>query len=616
MRRKPDAWGISPGYQAGDKSWQATSADTRGALLSAMGGAANESPAPADVRVVSAGEAVRLGSPAMLHLEDGSRREVRDRLPSDVPLGYHWIERGGKRERLIVCPTECFLPDGLWDWGWSVQLHSMRSAASWGIGDLADLRELALWSRDTFGSGVLLVNPLLAPAPVCPIEPSPYYPTSRCFRNPLYLRIEEIPGAAEVVLGELRKSGHALNTGDRIERDSVFPLKMKALERIWRRFRESGGSRNSRQYQKAQGEPLKQFACYCVLAERHGASWRGWPERFRNPDSAAVSHIYQEESERLEFHQWIQWLLDEQLKRIGEVTRLIQDLPIGFAPDGADAWIWQDFLAEGVSVGAPPDAFNAAGQNWGLPPFVPHKLRAAAYDPFIRTLRASLRPNGGLRIDHVMGLSRLFWIPSGADPRSGAYVHYPERDLFRIAALESHRAQAVIIGEDLGTVDPAFRRQLRRHRLLSYGVLWFERKHPNYWRPDILASINTHDLPTIAGLWSGADLKEQENLGLHPSHSGMAKLRARLARLTAARKSTPVEDVILAAHRTLAHAPSRLAVATLEDALAMEPRPNIPGTSTERPNWSIPLSRTLENLREDPLVAAVGREMSAGRAKT
>ena len=301
------------------------------------------------------------------------------------------------------------------------------------------------------------------------------------------------------------------------------------------------------------------------------------------------------------------------MQRVAEVTRLVQDLPVGFSPDGADAWIWQDSLAPGISVGAPPDAFNANGQNWGLPPFIPHKLRAAAYEPFIRTLRASFRRDGGLRIDHVMGLSRLFWIPPGGNPRAGAYVYYPIDDLLRIVALESHRARAVVIGEDLGTVELALRTQLRKHRLFSYGVLWFEAEPPAEWPANALAAISTHDLPTIAGIWSEGDLREQETLGLHPDHDDVRRMRVALADRIGADDSTSVEDVVVRTHRLLARTPSRLAVASLEDALAMTSRPNIPGTSRQRPNWSIPLIRILESLESDPLVHAVGGEMARGR---
>lgn len=604
-RSEIDEWGIASGYKAGDGSWRETAPETRDALRAAMG---NELPAAA-VRVVTEDKIPRFRAGTTVVLEDGSRIQGG---AADIPLGYHWLERREKRERLIVCPRQCYLPDDLWDWGWSVQLHSLRSARSWGAGDLADLRELATWSRDSFGSGSLLVNPLLAPAPVPPVETSPYYPSSRCFRNPLYLRIDEIPGAAEAGAHEFMEAGRALNESPLIERDTVLALKLRALEKIWARFR---GSAEFDAFRTGRGVLLERFACYCVLAERFGASWRAWPEKFRNPESVAVARILEEEAERVGFHEWIQWLLDAQLQRVCEATRVIQDLPIGFSPDGADAWLWKDLLASGVSVGAPPDAFNARGQDWGLPPFVPRKLRAAGYEPFIQTLRASLRENGGLRIDHVMGLSRLFWIPRDPDAAAGAYVHYPEDDLLRIVALESHRAKAVIIGEDLGIVDPAFRRKLRRHRVLSYGVLWFERSHPALWREELLASVNTHDLPTIAGVWSGSDLVEQEKLGLQPSRDGMRKLRSRLPRLTKSAPGAPVEDVISGAHRLISRAPARLAVAALDDALAMERRPNVPGTSTERPNWSIPLEQPLESLMADPLVRVVGREMAAGRAE-
>jgi 4-alpha-glucanotransferase len=284
---------------------------------------------------------------------------------------------------------------------------------------------------------------------------------------------------------------------------------------------------------------------------------------------------------------------------------VMQDLPIGFDMGGADAWEFQDVLAHGMSVGAPPDEFNTRGQDWGLPPFVPDKLRDAGYEPFVQTIRACLRHAGGLRIDHAMGLFRLFWIPLNAEPMDGAYVRSHPADLLSIVALESQRAQAVIVGEDLGTVEDETREQLAAKHILSYRLLWFEKTPPSRFPERALAAVTTHDLPTIAGLWSGSDLQAQQRLGLSPNAAGTAEIRSRVRRLTRSAETTAVGAVIARVHEALSHAPSRILTATLDDAMAVEERPNMPATTHEWPNWRIALPQPIESLKKSRLAGAI-----------
>jgi 4-alpha-glucanotransferase len=606
-----DSSGIAEGYRDTGGAWHATSPETRAALLAAMG---DDPGTVAPVRVVRSAEGAKLASPAELTLEDGRTLQVAGALPREVPLGYHALRplEGGPASRLVVAPDCCHLPAGLPTWGWAVQLYAARSRASWGIGDLADLRRLAEWSARE-GAGLVLVNPLGAPTPVAPVEPSPYLPSSRRYVSPLYLRVEEVPGAAEAGadLERLAVAGRALNAERRIDRDAVLRLKLEALGLAWRRF---PGTPAFDRYCAEHGEGLAEFATFCALAERHGRDWRRWPAEHRRPDSPAVARVRVGEADRVRFHQWCQWLLDGQLGRAAAALRVMQDLPIGVDPGGADAWAWQDVLTQGATVGAPPDAFNRLGQDWGLPPFVPWRLAKAGYEPFIQTIRAALRHGGGLRIDHVMGLFRLWWIPQGASPAGGAYVGYPAEDLLGIVALESQRAQALVVGEDLGTVEPGTREQLGRCGILSYRVLWFETEPAARFPEQALAAVTTHDLPTVAGLWTGADLQAQREIGLAPNEEETRAMRERLRGLTGATDETAVEDVIERAHRLLAEAPSAVLTATLEDASGVAERPNVPGTVAEWPNWSLALPVSLEELETAPLPRRIASGLRRGAA--
>ena len=569
-----------------------------------------------DIVVVTAGEG-RATAPGDLQLEDGTTLRLDATLPADMPEGYHTItHRDGSATRLIVAPPACFLPDEWRTWGWAIQLYAARSKRSWGMGDLADLRRLGTWAARG-GAGIALISPLAAASPLVPQQPSPYFPSSRRFRSPLYLRVEEVDGAA--TLGDLPSiaaRARALNVDRRIDRDEVFRLKLGALERIW----DVVSRRELRDFDAfvaEQGSGLNQFATFCALAERFGCGWHGWPEPIRHPSSPAVRDAARKRpmAHRIRFHMWLQFQIDRQLARASRVVPVMQDLPIGFDADGADAWAFQDVLAEGISVGAPPDEFNTRGQDWGLPPFVPGKLRRAGYQPFIDTIRGCVRHSGGLRIDHVMGLFRLFWIPNGMEPKQGAYVRSNARDLLAIVAIESQRARAVIVGEDLGTVEEETRADLMRHNVLSYRLLWFEKGPPSRFPEQALAAVTTHDLPTIAGLWTGSDVAAQTELGLAPNEKGTREILNRVKRLARASRRTPLPKVITSLHEALAAAPSRILTATLDDAMAVQERPNMPATTTEWPNWSIALPSPIETLEKNATAARIARTLSRVRPR-
>ena len=561
-------WGVLPGYRDTRGQWRPVSPEVRSAVLNAMGVDGDEPPPPSPVRIVSAGD--RLQSAGELVLEDGADLGFVAELPRDLPFGYHRLRTGDDELLLIAAPQRCPLPAER-AWGWSAQLYATRSPGSWGIGDLQDLRELAAWSGRQ-GAGFCMINPLHAVTPAGPQQASPYFPSSRRFRNPLYLRPELVPGAGERVR-ELATRARALNDDRLIDRDRVWRLKMEALASVWEETPRDGPFAA---YRAEQGEPLDAWATFCVAAERFGPDWGVWPVELRTPHGARPFGASQRD--RVAFHAWLQWLLDRQLAAAAAELPIAGDMAIGFDPSGADAWAWQAFLAPGMTIGAPPDSFNAAGQDWSLPPFVPARLRAARYAPFIQTVRACLRHAGGLRIDHVMGMFRLWWVPAGATPADGAYVAYPADEFLAIVALEAHRAGAWIVGEDLGTVDPEVRARLAERDILSYRLLLFSGTDASAYPEHALAAVTTHDLPTVAGVWSGADLDQQRHAGLVPDVAGLAELRARLAPLVG--PGAGVDEVAVAAHRRLASSDAVLVAATMEDAILVEQRTNLPGTTS------------------------------------
>ena len=485
-------------------------------------------------------------------------------------------------------------------WGWAIQLYALRSKESWGIGDLADLRRFARWSKAA-GASAILVNPLGAQTPTLPYEPSPYYASSRRFRNTAYLRVEEVSGAALVAedLEPLREAAKRLNSQPLIDYDQVFHLKAQALERIFQAAPRPDGLDS---FARRQGKALRDFATFNALCEVHGRQWRVWPQELRHPGGEGLDHAREQHAERVAFHQWLQFHVDRQLGRAGREIGLIADVPVGFASDGFDAWRWQDYLAPGIRVGAPPDEFFRDGQDWGLPAFNPWKLQKAHWEPFIDAIRAATHHAAGIRLDHVMGLFRLFWIPDGMTAAHGAYVRYPAAILLGLLAQESRRASAFVIGEDLGLVEPTVRRHLRRRGSLSYRLLWFEGSEPDRWPREAVAAVETHDLPTVAGIWTRSE----------PEHR-LHHLREKLVNMTHLPEETPPVDVAVTAYGALARGRPRIVLATLEDALGVHERPNVPGTTTEFPNWRRALPIGLEEIENADGVLRIAQSMRDSR---
>lgn len=609
-----DRWGVDDGWAGNDGVWHAAPAETLAAINDALGRSSQETPGrPA--QIVRPGTAAPVEARSSLLLEDGTDFGQVDVLPLDVPIGVHTLISmlDGERTTLIVSPGRCHLPADLRAWGVAMQIPTARSASGWGIGDLADVQTVAVW-LDRLGAGALALSPLHAPTPIAPIQTSPYYPSSRRWRSPLLLRVDAIPGASDLPQ-VTRLAGGARSAAMQhpiIDRDAVWERQRDALELLWA-HRPDRAAAEAERWRQDQGTRLEAWARYCALAEVHGASWTTWPHALRHPDSPAVARAAEALVDRVAFHAWLQYLVEQQLQgaKIGSV-RLIQDLAIGVDPRGADAWLDQDLLGLAFSVGAPPDDFAPDGQSWGLPPFIPWRLREAGYQPWAELLRGTMA-QGGLRVDHVMGLSRLFWIPNGASPAEGTYVRFPGRDLLEVLALESARAQALVVGEDLGTVEDGLRHALMEAGVLSTRLIWFEDVPPERFPAGSVAMVTTHDLPTIVGVWTGADETELAALGRATPAKEQGSLGRRLDALVDLPPTTPPGTVIDAVHERLGGSTAALAIATLEDLCEVAERPNIPGTTTERANWSRALPIDTDALPADSTVANHLAALAAGR---
>jgi 4-alpha-glucanotransferase len=545
-------------------------------------------------------------------------------------------------------------------WGFTVQLYSLRSRRSWGMGDLRDLADLARWSAAN-GAGFVLVNPLHAPAPVLPVSPSPYLPATRRYVSPLYLRIEDVPEYARLPADARRRiEALAAPLRDRsvsaalIDYDAVWEAKRRALELIHDIPLPADRRDAFERFRRSEGAALEDWATWCAIAGEHGPDWRRWPPGLAGPRSGEVRHERQRHAGATGFHSWLQWLLDEQLAAAqqaavaaGMPAGVITDLAVGADPGGADAWAHQHVLVRGVSTGAPPDVFNQRGQDWAQPPWHPQRLAAAGYRPLAGLIDAALRHSGGVRIDHVMGLFRLWWVPDGMTPDRGAYVRYDQEAMTAVVAAAAARRGALVIGEDLGTVGPSVRRVLAARGILGTSMLWFERmsdgspRPAGRWRRDCLACIGTHDMPPAASYLTGDHVSLRSRLGLltrpeeeerreaAQSVTGWRRLLSEMGLLSgcggeaadAAGTGPPapgalmaegaVREMTVALYRFLARTPARLIGISLPDATGDRRPQNLPGTSDEYPNWRIPLTGAdgepvlLEDLRAHPGVAAV-----------
>jgi 4-alpha-glucanotransferase len=640
-------WGIAPGYHDVWGNWKTPTDEAARALRRAMGARTDDpaEPAPSGtpLRFIAAGARATsaIVAKAVLFLDDGSQVPVRDgRLPPDLPLGYHRLEADAGRsgpqvENVVVVPPRCHVPEAFHAWGITAQLYAARSRASWGIGDLGDLRRLADWATER-GASTIGLNPLHANAPGGPPANSPYSPSSRRFLDPIYLDVATLLRGSTLPADEVSAAGDAgtvLDAADRIDRDAVWTTKLAALERLWElrpvtfapaasttppgEETDAGALLSIARAGRAVpvGAELWLWGTYCAVAERHGPGWTAWPEDLRRPDGAGIVRFAREHADRVAFWTWLQLLAEDQLAASGARDWLITDLAVGFAPDGFDAWQWQDHLALGTRIGAPPDLLGPDGQDWGLPPFVPSKIRSLAYRPIAETLRANLRHGAGIRIDHVMGLLRLFWIPPELDPSEGAYVRWHGTELLDIVALESTRAGALVVGEDLGTVDDEIRHALSSRSILSTRLLWFEDDPTSQWPEQAMGAVTTHDLPTIAGVWSGVDLADQRAAGVTVPADGDEMFRHRLRVAGACDDDAAADDVAVAAHAALGAAPSMLVTAALDDLVGAQHRPNVPGTIDEHPNWRIPLPVPLDDLPSTPLADRIVAALSPGRLR-
>ena len=571
----PDDRRVTAGWWDTRGVWRDTEPATREALRRALGDP-GEPPAVPNW-FVTAGDSPGVWSPGTVELEDGGEVDVTERLPGDLPLGVHTLHSpGDHRTRVFVVPPRSLrLPR---TWGWAVQVHSARSDGSWGIGDLTDVCDVAGRSAGC-GAGVLACSPTGDHVPGA-VQPSPYSPSSRRFRSPVYLRIEEVDGAelASEAVAAGAAAGRELGRMALVDWERAWTIKVAALGAV---FDALGRPRVPELADRA----LREHATFATLAEHHGGGRHRFPPAHRHPDLPGVAEFAGRHADRVAFWAWVQVQLDTQVARAGARIALVGDLSVGVDPDGADAWRDQDLLAEGCRIGAPPDEFNQLGQDWGLPPYVPWRLRDAGYAPWIETVRAAVRHCGGLRIDHVVGLTRLYCIPPGHGPDRGAYVRQFGTELLDVACMEATRAGAALIGEDLGTVEEGFRAELRARDVAGYRVGWFEDAPPEEWPALSVGMLTTHDLPTVAGVWTGEDEVDRLAAGLPPDPGALVEFRHRLVELAGSDDADTGEGVSAAATRRLWRSGSDVVLCTPEDALGLTHRPNLPGTVAGHPSW-------------------------------
>lgn len=585
-------------------------------------------------------------------IQDGLRYcEVALPFPRTLPLGYHslTVEASGPgvsqcaAMALAVVPRQCYLHPAVMGsgrtWGITIQLYGLRSTKNWGVGDFRDLKEMIQWAGSELGADLLGVNPLHA---LPPGQVSPYSPSSRLFHHSLYLDLEGIPEfrEASAIQAKVRAPAFqaklaALRRSPTVQYEAVERVKRGVLEELFRLFQRHHLARNTakarafHRFVRKQGEALQRFALFRTLEEqmtRRGKvagtdsqGWRSWPPAYQHPESPAVKQVAIRDQNRLQFFHYVEWQCQQQLqavqsaaKRSGMAIGLYKDMAVGIDPGGADSWAFQDQLVAAASVGTPPELFSPNGQRWNLSPFHPSRIGKDGYRLFAHCYRRAMEACGLIRIDHAMGLFRLFWIPDGLVSAQGTYVKYPAEDLLGILALESHRERVMVIGEDLGTVTPSIRTRLMAGGLLSYRLLLFEQTargrfaKPSRFPTAAAASVTTHDLPTLRGYWIGRDIELKAQLGLYQQPEWLrrdmvTRARDKQALLDAlsgekllpagtSRKANAVprltDELCRAVYAYVARTPSRLVLISLEDLLGDIETPNVPGEHAY-PSWRI-----------------------------
>ncbi len=612
-------------------------------------------------------------------------RHVRVEMPAPkrLPLGYYQLTLraeglvGGSTAtmRIIVAPRQCYVPPALESgrrfWGLALQLYSLSSGRNWGCGDFTDLNQFVEWAGKSLGAGLVGLNPLHAIPNSVPHHASPYSPLNRLALNELYIDLERLPefyasedAQKQYRAPEFQAKIQAMREKRRVDYEGIASAKRAMLDLAYRQFLKDAyaGTEPNLEPQTArakllerfiqtEGDALELYAIFLTLEEERrliqakNATWHDWPKQFLSPGSA-VREYGKRHRKRVRFFQYIQWIATEQLmevrrnaEQVGMPVGLYNDLALGAERNGAEAWMYQSVLALDADCGAPPDAFAPEGQNWGLPPVNPIALRASGYELFIQLLRKNMRLGGAIRLDHVMALCRLFWIPKGKLASEGTYVHYPFEELLAIVALESVRSKTLVIGEDLGTVPDWVRAQLEKARVLSYRVFYFERRGDGSWKApgdypqQALAVVTTHDLPTLTGFWSGEDLQVRAGLGSFRDdaarrHAWDERQRDK-GRMLAALKQEGLlpngieEDpaavpamtpaLCRAIHTYLARTPSWVVLANLEDGLEEISQTNMPGTVEQHPNWTRKYARRIEDLISDERLRELGATLRSTR---
>lgn len=551
------------------------------------------------------------GLPEVAPAEGSPHPGRRLALPEPLPPGYHWLtlEHGGRTtESLIIsAPTRCFSGDGRPLWGAFLPLYALRTARSWGAGDFSDFGALAEWTAG-LGGGVVATLPLLAAFLDEPCEPSPYAPASRLFWNELYVdprRLPEFedcaPARRLVESSEFRREIEALRSAPRVDYPRLMALKRRVLEELANRFFTRPGDRQREFEEFVESKTdLQTYAAFRAVGDRRGEPWQVWPERLREGTLAAADY----DDDDYHYYLWTQWACEQQVSEMaGQARRrgpgLYLDLPLGVHGSAFDVWRERDLFAEGVSAGAPPDAFFTQGQNWGFPPLQPERLRERGYGHLIDCLRHHLEHAGILRIDHVMQLHRLFWIPREMDASAGVYVNYPAEELYAVLSVESHRHRSMIVGENLGTVPPEVYEAMDRHDVQGMYVVQYELQPGSTGLREpparSVASLNTHDMPTFQAFWQGKDVEDLQDLGFFTPDQAREERERRGAIRRTMEEALPEEErgrgavtqgaILRERLDHLAASPARMVLVNLEDLWGETEPQNVPGTHTERPNW-------------------------------
>jgi 4-alpha-glucanotransferase len=589
-------------------------------------------------------------------------------LPADLPLGYHRLriettegEPLGE-SRLILAPERCYEPpviaQGRKLWGIALQLYSVRSRRNWGIGDFTDLRHVASAAAD-MGADLLGLNPLHALFPSDPKLNSPYSPASREFLNTLYIDPEAIPefgdceaatalvasAAFQARLAELRRP-------DYVDYPGVWAAKDEVLRLLFRHFEAHASQSRASDFDEfinRHGQAIENLATFYAIQAHFTESgrpggWQAWPPAYQSPDSDAVAAFRRSHRRAIRYQMFLQWIASQQLAAAEQMARdagmavgLYRDLAVGIDGGGANAWADRQLYTVGASIGAPPDPLALTGQDWGIPPMRPDVLRDRGYQPFIDLLRANMGRGGALRIDHVMVLYRLWWVPAGRPSSEGAYVYYDLHDLMGILALESQRHRCLVIGEDLGVVPPAIREAMPDFGVFSYRVFYFEWEadgramDPASYPRHALVTVTTHDLPSLVSFWHGTDITLREQLKLYPDDSlreavAHGRVRERRAILEALHRQgllpegaaenpeSGMDEALSGAIQAyLARSQAAVMMVQPEDWLHMDAPVNVPGTSDEHPNWQRKLDQDLEDWLDRPEIRALARRIGAER---